>query len=417
MRSHLWRQPDFLKLWAGQTVSLFGTLIGRFAFLLVAAMTLNASPLEMSLLHIADMAPALLVGLFAGVWVDRLRRRPIMIWADLGRFLLTLSVPIAALLGALRIEQLYLVALLVGVLATFFDVAYRSYLPSLVGREALVEANARLQATNAVAEVAGFGLAGGLVQLLTAPVAVAVDAFSFLVSAVSLALIGHQEPPPGPAEAQAGAWAEIREGLTVLWRDPVLRAFALAGGTRAFFVHIWVALLLLFLTRELGLSPFEMGLLFAIGGVSSFFGALIVEPITRRFGIGPTLIAAFFLYTASLTLVPLAGGPHWLVLLLVGLPQCLDAGYVLYEVNETSVVQAVAPERALGRVNASLRFVAWGSMLAGSLAGGVLGQTIGLRWAMLIGAIAALVSVVWLLVSPIRTMRELPAPALAAPAG
>ncbi|HEY3111154.1 MAG TPA: MFS transporter, partial [Chloroflexota bacterium] len=382
--------------------------------LLVAAMTLNASPLEMSLLHVADMAPALLVGLFAGVWVDRLRRRPIMIWADLGRFLLTLSVPVAALLGALRIEQLYLVALLVGVLATFFDVAYRSYLPSLVRREALVEANARLQATNAVAEVAGFGLAGGLVQLLTAPVAVAVDGFSFLVSAVSLALIGRQEPP-APAETQAGAWAEIREGLAVLWRDPVLRAFALAGGTRAFFVYIWVALLLLFLTRELGLSPFEMGLLFAIGGVSSFFGALIVEPITRRFGIGPTLIAAFFLYTASLTLVPLAAGPHWLVLLLVGLPQCLDAGYVLYEVNETSVVQAVAPERALGRVNASLRLVAWGSMLAGSLAGGVLGQTIGLRWAMLIGAIAALVSVVWLLLSPIRKMRELPAPAMAAP--
>ncbi|HEY3111608.1 MAG TPA: MFS transporter, partial [Chloroflexota bacterium] len=206
MRSHLWRQPDFLKLWAGQTVSLFGTMVGRFAFLLVAAMTLSASPLEMSLLHIAEMAPALLVGLFAGVWVDRLRRRPIMIWADLGRFLLTLSVPIAALLDALRIEQLYLVALLVGVLATFFDVAYRSYLPSLVRREALVEANARLQATNAVAEVVGFGLAGGLVQLLTAPLAVAVDAFSFLVSAVSLALIGRQEPP-APAETQAGAWA------------------------------------------------------------------------------------------------------------------------------------------------------------------------------------------------------------------
>jgi MFS family permease len=416
MRSHLWRQPDFLKLWAGQTVSIFGTLIGRFAFLLIAAVTLNASPLEMSLLHIADMAPALLVGLFAGVWVDRLRRRPIMIWADLGRFLLILSVPAAALLGALRIEQLYVVALLVGALATFFDVAYRSYLPSLVRRQALVEANARLQATSSVAEVAGFGLAGGLVQLLTAPVAVAVDAASFLVSAVSLALIGHREPEPTPAEEREGTWSEVREGLGRLWRDPVLRAFALASGTRAFFVHIWVALLLLFLTRELELSPLEIGLLFAIGGVSSFVGALIVEPITRRFGVGPTLIAAFFLYTTSLTLVPLAGGPHWLVLLLVGLPQCFDAGYVLYEVNETSVVQAVTPERALGRVNASLRFVAWGAMLAGSLAGGVLGETIGLRWAMLFGALAALVSVVWLLLSPIRTMRELPTAPAPAPA-
>jgi MFS family permease len=200
----------------------------------------------------------------------------------------------------------------------------------------------------------------------------------------------------------------VRAGLGLLWRDPLLRGFALAEGTRELFVQMWVALLLLFLTRELGLSPLEMGLLFAIGGVSSFFGALLVEPITRRFGIGPTAIGAFFLYTAGLSLVPLAGGPHWLVLLLVGLPQCLDAGYVLYDVNATSVVQAVAPPRALGRVTASMRFVGWGAMLVGSLAGGVLGEVIGLRAAMMGAALAALVAVVPLVRSPLWRLREMP---------
>jgi predicted MFS family arabinose efflux permease len=331
-----------------------------------------------------------------------------MVWADLGRAALLLSVPAAALLDRLRIEQLYVVALLVGSLATFFEVSYRAYLPSLVRRDELVEANARLQASSSVAEVAGFGLAGLLVQLLTAPIAIVLDALSFLASALSLLLIRQQEPAPAPVGERAGAWAEIRLGLELVRRDPVLRAFAGARASRDFFVQIWVAVLILFLSRELGLEPVVIGLLWAIGGVSSFGGALLVEPVSRRFGVGPTLIAAFFLQILSLVLVPLAGGPGWLVLFLVGFPQCFDACYVLYEVNETSLVQAVSPARALGRVNASLRFVGWGAMLAGALVGGLLGEAIGLRATMLVGAIAALTSVLWLILSPVRQLRELP---------
>jgi MFS family permease len=409
MRSSLWRQPDFVKLWAGQTISIFGTLIGRFAFIFVAVTTLNASPVEVSLLRVADMAPALLVGLIAGVWVDRLRRRPIMIWADLGRFLLLLSVPVAAWLGALRVEQLYVVALLVGTLATFFDVSYRTYLPSMVRRDELVEANAKLGASSAVAEVAGFGLAGALVQLLTAPFAVVVDAFSFLASALSLVLIRGEEVP-APVEERTGAWREIREGMALVAGEPVLRAFAGARLTRDFFIHAWVAVLVLFLSRDLGLTPLEMGLLFAVGGVSSFFGALLAEPITRRFGVGPTMIVSYGLYTCTTVLVPLAGGPYWLILLLVGLPQCFDAGYLIYEVNETSLIQALSPARALGRVNASLRFVGWAAMLAGTLVGGLLGELIGLRTTMLVAAVLAMSSVLWLLLSPIPRIRAVPEP-------
>jgi MFS family permease len=408
VRSRLWREPDFVKLWAGQSVSLFGTLIGRFAFQLVAAITLEASPLQMSVLRVFDMAPALLIGLVAGVWVDRLRRRPLLIWADLGRTLLLLSVPAAALLGALRIELLYLVGFSVGVMATVFDVAYRSYLPSIVRRDQLVEANARLQATNSVAEVAGFGLAGGLVQVLTAPIAVLVDALSFLVSAVSLALIRRPESPPSPSAERLGTWPEIRDGLGVVWREPVLRALAGAKASRDFFVHIWVAVLILFLTRDLDIAPVVMGLLFAIGGVSAFLGAVFVVPITRRLGVGPTLIAGFFLQVLSLVAVPLAGGPYWLVLFLVGVGQLFDACYILYEVNETSLIQAVSPTRALGRVNASLYFVSWAAMLAGSLVGGLLGEAIGLRWAMMLGVGGGVLSVVWLLLSPVPRLRHIP---------
>ena len=188
-RAGLWRHPDFLKLWAGQTVSLFSSLIGRFALPLVAVLTLDATRAQVALLHVVAMAPGILVGLFAGAWVDRLRRRPIMIRADLGRTLLLLWIPSAALLGLLRIEQLYVVAALTGTLTTFFDVAYRSYLPTLVRREALVEGNSKLQASGSVVEVASFGIAGALVQLLTAPIAILVDAASFLASALSLGLI------------------------------------------------------------------------------------------------------------------------------------------------------------------------------------------------------------------------------------
>jgi MFS family permease len=404
----LWRHADFLKLWGGQTVSVFGTLIGRFAFLLVAAITLEATPFQMSILRVADMAPGLLVGLLAGVWVDRLSRRAIMIWTDLGRFLLVLSVPVAALLGVLAIEYLYAVALLVGVLATFFEIAYRAYLPWLVERDQLVEGNAKLQASSSVAEVGGFGLAGALVQLLTAPIAMVVDALSFLVSAISLALIRRPEPPPAPIEERQTTWHEIREGFEIVFRDPVLRAFAGSGATHQLFVQMWVAVLILFLTREMGLSPLEMGLVFAVGGVSSLIGAAVAAPLTSRFGLGRTVIWAHLLFNLSIVFTPLSGGPYWLVLLLVSANQFFDGAYIVYEINETSLIQAISPERSLGRVNASLRFLGWAMMLLGSVIGGVLGEVIGVRWTMLFGALMALTSVVWLLASPIRGMKTMP---------
>jgi MFS family permease len=401
----LWRNHDFLKLWLGQTISLAGSMIGGFALPLVAVLTLEATPLQLGLLRTFDIVPAILVGLFAGVWVDRLRRRPIMIWVDVGRAIVLFSIPVAALLGQLRIEQLYAVAVAVGVLTLLFDVAYRSYLPTLVSREALIEGNARVSASSSVVEVAGFGVAGALVQWLTAPIAILVDAASFLLSALSLRLIRHDEPPPTPPEARESALAEVREGVRVIARTPVLRALTLAEGSHQLFVHMWVAMLLLFLTRDLRLEPILFGPLFAIGGVSSLAGAFLTGPLTRRFGLGRTLVAGWTVGTASMLFVPLAGGPLALAAACVGAAQAFDAAGTVTEINKDALVQGTVPDRLLGRVNAGMQMIRWGAMLGGSLVGGVLGQTIGVRETMFVGAIGALPSVLWLLSSPIPRVR------------
>ena len=402
----LWRNSDFLKLWLGQTVSLTGTMIGGFAMPLVAVLTLEATPLQLGLLRTFDILPAILVGLFAGVWVDRLRRRPIMVAVDIARALVLLTIPAAALLGELRIEQLYVVAVLVGVLTLLFDVAYRSYLPTLVGREALVEGNAKISASNSVVEVAGFGLAGVLVQWLTAPIAIVVDAFSFLISAISLGTIRHREPPPAPLEQRESALDEVREGVRVIARSPTLRALALYEGWDQLFIHMWVAMLFLFLTRDLHLEPILFGPLFGIGGISSLAGAFLAGPLTRRFGLGPTLVGARAVGVASCLLVPMAGGPTLVAAAFVGGAQAFDAAGTIAEINKDTLIQGTTPDRLLGRVNAGLQMVRWGAMLAGSLIGGVLGQTIGVRETMWVGAVGALPAVMFLALSPIPRIRR-----------
>jgi MFS family permease len=408
----LWRHPDFLKLWAGQTVSVFGSLISTFALPVTAILLLQATPLQITLLSAAEYAPGLLVSFFAGAWVDRLRRRPILIAADLGRAVLLGSIPVAALLGALRIEQLYLVALLVSVLAVFFDVAYRSYLPSLVRREDLLEGNSKLQASASVAEVAGFGLAGVLVQALTAPVAILFDALSFLASAGSVAIIRKAEPTPTPAEARPNAWREIGLGIRALLCNPILRASAGASGTFNLFRNMIGVVIMLFFLRELRLPPIILGPLFALGGISAFLGALLAERLTRRWGVGRTLLGGLLLSGLATLLVPLAGGPLLLALGLLAASQLLgDGAATIYEINQISLVQAMTPDRLQGRINASNRFIEWAAMLLGLLVGGVLGQTIGLRLTLFVAAAGGLLSGVWLLFSPARRLRSYPAPA------
>jgi MFS family permease len=406
----LWRHGDFLKLWVGQTISIFGTYLS--AFQLVAVLTVGATPAQIALLNGLRQAPGPLVGLAAGLWADRRRRRPLMIGADLGRALLVGSLPVAALLGLLRIEHFYVVGLLAGLLTVLFEVAYRAYLPSLVRREQLVEANSKLQTSDSAAEATGSSISGALIQVLGAPVTLVIDALSFLASAVSLLLIRAPEPSPRPSPDAAGAPPDVRrelaEGLRLLWRDPVLRASAGATGTLHLRYGIVGVVILLYWVNDLGLTPLLMGLIGGVGGVVSVLAALLAGRLTRRWGLGPVLIGGLALSGVTGLLLPLAAGPLPLIVGLLMLAQLGDGAHTIAGITETSLIQAVTPGHLLGRVHGGLRVVQWTAELVGLIAGGLLGELIGLRPTVAVGVGVGLLLPLWFILSPVRTMRAQP---------
>jgi len=402
---------DFQKLWAGQTISIFGTLLGALPF--TAVFVLKASAFEMALLSAAELLPQFMAGLVAGVWVDRLRRRPIMIVADLGRAALLAAVFVAAMLDVLRMEHLYAVAFAMGVLTISFDVAYIAYLPSLVEREELVDANARLAASSSVMEVGSFGVSGWIVQLASAQVAVLADALSFVVSAGSLGAIRRCEPAPAPHADREPAWREIRDGIRVLLGDRVLRAVGMAVVARHFAYGAIGAVILLFATQGLGFGAGIVGIIFAVGGLSSLVGATVAARVTRRLGLGRTMgwgLAASGLVALCLPLAPGATVAGFVMLVV---PQLLgDACDTIFNINEASLRQALVPERLLGRVEATIRFASIGVMLAGALAGGVVGEILGLRAALLTGIAGTVAAALILVLSPVRQLRSLESAAI-----
>jgi MFS family permease len=401
----LWRHPDFLKFWFGQSVSLLGSQITVWALPLLADVGLRATPAQMGILTAAGYAPFLLASLFAGAWVDRLPRRRVMILADVGRALLLGLIPLAAGFGVLRLEQLYLVAFCAGLLTLFFDTAYQAYLPSLVEREQLMEGNSKLAVTLSTAETAGPMLAPALVRLLTAPVAIALDAASFLVSALCLWRIRKPESPPPPAAAQSNVWREIAEGLRVIGQSPLLRAVAASAFTLNFFGGVYDALAVVYVTRELRLDPALVGLKFLMGSLSGIFVALWAERIARRAGLGPAIMLGALGIGVAAICVPLAGGPAWLALAVLAVSGLVGgAGNMTYNVTLTSLAQSLVPGRLLGRYNASLNFFALGLLPLGSLIGGWLGETIGLRPTMAISALGSITAFLWILFSPLRTL-------------
>jgi MFS family permease len=406
----LWRHADFMRLWTGQTISVFGSLIGATAIGFTAILVLHATPFELGVLAAVRLIPGFLTGLIAGAWVDRLRRRPILIGADIGRAMLLATIPLAAILRQLRIEQLYIVTFLVGILSIFFDVAYESYLPSLIGRDRLIEGNSKLSASASVAEFSGLGLAGWLVQLFTAPVTILIDAVSFVVSAISVWQVRAPEQSAS-RDMQPSMRREIIIGLRFTIDHPVLRAIAACTLSKELFGGIYGALVVLYMVRDLGFAPGILGTIWALGGLSSFVGAISAGPTTRRIGIGPAMIAALLLYSIALLFIPLAQGAAVGAALLLTAQQILgDGAATLYQINQISLRQAITPERLLGRVNASAEFGRLGAALVGSLLGGLMGNSIGVRTTLVIGALGSLLSTLWLAMSPIRGLRTVPDP-------
>lgn len=414
----LWGHGDFLRLWAAHTVTQLGDRISFVAIPLSAVVALDASPFQVGVLSAIGSVPVLILGLFAGVWVDRLRRRPILILADVGRAVVLATIPFAAFFGVLSIWHLYVVVLLVGAMALFFDVAYRSYLPSLVRRELLVDGNSKLEVSRAASEIVGPGLAGGLVQVLTAPIAILFDALSFLLSAAFLTGIRTAEPTPqsrpnqeeGPvAEEQGRILREIRDGLGALVGNPTVRALVSCTGTIAFFNAAIEAVLVLYLVRTLGLSAATVGMIFSVGGIGFLVGAVLAGRITRYVPLGVVLVGGPLLIGLADFLIPLAGGSAALA---VGLPCAAQflfgIGLPLYRVNEVSLRQTIVPERLLGRVNSGEYFVRLGLMPFGALLGGLLGEVIGLRPTLAVGALGEITALCWVLFSPARSLQRHP---------
>jgi MFS family permease len=400
----LWRHSDFKKLWAGQTVSIFGTMLTRIALPLTAILTLNSSPLEQGFLQAAEAGPVLITGLFAGVWVDRLRRRPVMISADLARAALLVSIPIAALAGALTMAHLYAVAAAAAAFTAFFDAAYPAYLPTLVGRENIVEGNAKLTASSSVAEMGGFAAAGALVQLLSGPTAILVDSVSYIVSAFSLGRIRASEPKPQPKDVRESATREALEGLGVVWRDPTLRALIACSTTIRLSGGAFGAMYMLFAVRDLGLSPTAAGVIAGCGGLGSLAGSVLAAPALRRLGAKATLIVGFALGGAFQGLVPLAHGSVVQAGLFLLTAQIIgDALMTMAFVNDVSLRQLLVPDRLLGRVSATVNVLGVAAMPIGALAGGVVGQFASPRAALAAGAIGFSLAAFWVVVAPIRS--------------
>jgi Major Facilitator Superfamily len=386
-RSLLFRHPDFMKLWTGETVSLFGTRMGDVAISFAAVIALKATPFQMGILAAARIVPTLVLGLFVGVWVDRICRGPILIGADIGRFIVVGTIPIAAMFATLTMPQLYAVILAYSALDLFFDVAYRSYLPSLVEREDLLDANSKLTASAGVAEAGGFALAGWLVQWLTAPFAILIDAVSFLASALAIKLIRKPEPAPAPRARGAGVACEIAEGARLIFSDGRLRAFGMISIVGGFANSLVSTLYVLFVVDALGFRPGVLGMIFAVGGASSLFGALAARRAADMLGTGMALVAGLAIEGVALMLLPMARGAGLgSVALLVAQQLIGDSAATVYFINAVSLIQTITPKPMLGRVNASLRFVSLGSVLVGQLVAGLAGGVIGLRPTIAIGA-------------------------------
>src|ERR1039458_7924985 len=381
----LWREPDFLKLWAGQAVSQIGSWITLVGLPLTAALLLKASPLQMGILSGAGAAAILLFGLFAGAWADRLRRRPILIWADLGRAAVLGTVPFAAAAGRLTMSHLYVVAAASAVLTVFFDVSYQAYLPSLVRPEKILEGNSKMALSESIVWGGASSVCAGL----------------------SVWLIHKPDPRPEPSAAPH-IGREIVEGLRASWHEPILRTLLLRTATAAIFLGFGSSLYILFAVRELRINAVLLGAVISVGGFSGLFGALTAERLVRRLGFGQTLIGAALLAGVAGLLPPLAHGPVAVCAGILAVAQLGDMAWSIYDINELTLRQAVAPSHVLGRVNSAAHLMFRGVLPAGALLGGALAEAIGLRGAMFVGASGFLLSTLWLICSPIRRLRELP---------
>jgi MFS family permease len=412
VRGRLWSHSDFLKLWTGQTVSRFGSQITLLAVPTLAILTLKATPLQVGLLTTLEYLPFPVLGLFAGVYADRWRRRPIMITADIARAVILASIPIAFELRHLTLLQLYAVALSTGVFTVFFDISDQSYLPALVDRTDLVEGNTKLTISYSTATLAGPAVAGFLIELVGAALAVAVDAASFVVSAVAIWSIRKPERAPMPVSAggRRGLWTEMREGLHVVFGNSILWHIAGCTATSNLGSNMVFAVFLIFAYRHLHLTPGVIGVVFGISSFGSLVGALVARRMAQLLGVGRALASSTTLLSLGMLCTPLAQlGQPFVVLTVFLFVSQLN----WYDIIQLSLRQSITPDRLQGRMNATMRTIVWGTIPIGAFLGGVLGSTLGVVETIVAGGFVSLLSVGWIVIGPVFRIREAPAPASA----
>jgi MFS family permease len=415
-RPSLWHHADYVKIWSAATISLLGSQVSQIAIPFIAAALLRAPAFEVALLGTMQMLPFLLLTLPAGAWLDRVRRRPVLIAGDFGRALALASIPLVYAFGALTMWQLYAVAFVTGLLTVFFDVADQSYLPALLEPEDLVEGNSKLQVSASAAAIVGPSLSGGLlgvIGLAASPFAILVDAISFVASGGLISLVRRPEPKPERRRHADGREKhlvhEILEGLRYVLGHPNLRMIAGATGTSNLGSSIAFSIFPVFAYVELGLSPGLIGLTFGLGGFGVLLGAVMAGPVAKRFGLGRSIIGACFVGGAGM--IPIAFlTPDALVAGALMLSAQLLTGFtnVVYNVGQVSYRQAITPLEMQGRMNATMRFMVWGTMPIGSIIGGVLATFLPLRTTILIGTLLSSLAFLFILFSPVRSLQAIP---------
>ena len=409
----LWRHRDFMLLWGGQSISEIGSAVTTVALPLVAVVLLHASTFQVGLLTAAGTVSFLLVALPAGLVVDRVPKRRLMLGCDVARMVIIGSVAAAAAFGVLTMAQLFVVALLSGLATVFFDVAYQSYVPALIDRDQLHDGNGKLGATQSFAQVVGPGLGGGLFGVLKAG-AMSIDAFSYAVSAASLWLIKTREPArqaPGDAAAQprGGLFREIFAGLRFVAGHRVLRKIAACTATANLFGSVSAAIEIIFLVRIVHIRPAEVGLLFSIGSVGGILGGVLSGRLSTWIGTARIIWFSMLIFGAVPILLPLTASGWRLALFPIAVAGITFTA-VVYNIAQVSYRQIICPPELLGRMNAAMRWIVWGTLPLGGLLGGVLGSAtaLGIRPTLWLGALGSWAAGFWVLFSPLGRMRDIP---------
>jgi MFS family permease len=408
-RARISSNRDFMKLWAGETVSLVGTQITQFALPLVAILTLRANVFEVGVLSACRNIPVVLVSLFAGVWLDRRRRRPVLIACSLANAFLIGMIPVASALGLLSMNLLYLICILSGAVSVVFDVGVLSYVPSLVGRQHLADSNSRMQSSMSLAMVAGPGIAGVVVGVLTAPITLALDAASYVCSAFGLISIDTPEPAPEVPDIRLSIWKSIGEGSQILLGNRVFRALLTQSATFNFVQSGFITIFVVYAVRDLQLSPLQLGMVLGAIAVGALCGSMIANRVRNKLGLGRTMLIGIVPATLCQlgVLIPRGSDPASIIWLCV-IEICYGCGVLVFKVNSITLLQTMTPDRLLGRMNATYRLILFGTAPIGAVLVGVLGRAVGVHLTLIITVIVFVTPILWTPFSPVFRMTQMP---------